>query len=75
MYNISIGDEMNIDIERLRKDLIDYFGSATSIYPVAIMDVIDVEGADYYKLIEIAINNDVDLNKYVIETYTKKLFK
>ena len=66
---------MNIDIERLRQDLIDYFGSVSSIYPVAIMDVIEVETADYYKLIEIAKSNGFDLNNYVIETYTRNLFK
>lgn len=33
------------DIEKLRKDLIDYFGSAMSFYPVAIVDLTDVENA------------------------------
>ena len=65
---------MNIDIERLRQDLIDYFGSATSIYPMAIIDVIEVENADNYKLIEIAKSNGFDLNDYVVEQYIKKLF-
>lgn len=66
---------MNIDIEGLRRDLIDYFGAATSIYPMAIMDVINIENADVYKLIEIAKSNGFDLNDYVIETYSKKLYR
>jgi len=68
-------EEVNIDIERLRQDLIDYFGSATPIYPVAIMDVIEVENADYYKLMEIANSNVFNLNDYIIEPYTKNLFR
>ena len=36
---------MNIDYEKLRKDLIDYFGSAIELFPASIMDVIRVENA------------------------------
>lgn len=68
-------EEINIDIERLRRDLIDYFGAAIPIYPVAIMDVIEVENADYYKLIEIAKCNGFNLDNYIIEPYTRNLFK
>ena len=68
-------EELNIDIERLRRDLIDYFGAAIRIYPVAIMDIIEVESSSYYKLIEIAKSNGFDLNKYVVEPYTRNLFK
>ena len=57
MYN-------NIDFERLRKDLIDYFGSAMSIYPIAVMDVINLENASEHELIEIAINNNFNLSDY-----------
>ena len=65
---------MNIDIERLRQDLIDYFGSATPIFPVAIMDVILVENADVYKLIEIAKSNGFNLDDYIIkEPYIRKI--
>lgn len=65
---------MNIDIERLRQDLIDYFGCATTIFPIAIMDVIEIENADYNKLIEIAKSNGFDLDDYIIEPYTRNLF-
>ena len=58
-----------IDIERLRNDLIDYFmGLAYVLSPVAFMNVAEVEKADEDKLIEIAINNNFDLNDYVIKT-------
>lgn len=69
MYN-NYMEEINIDIERLRQDLIDYFGTATAVYPVAIMDVIEVENASNYKLIEIAKSNGFDINDYIVEPYT-----
>lgn len=58
----------NIDIEALRKDLIDYFGSATSMQPFAYADVIRVENATEEELIEIAISNNFDLDNYIIYT-------
>ena len=62
---------MNIDYERLREDLKDYFGSATVIMPVAIMDVIRVENASEDELVQIAKQNGFDLSNY--ESY--KTFK
>ena len=56
----------NIDFELLRIDLINYFGSATSFYPNAYMDVINVQNATYEELIAIAIENNFDLNNYII---------
>ncbi len=55
---------MNIDIEKLRDDLEDYFGSATPIYPIAYADVIKVQNASPCELVNIAINNGFDLNDY-----------
>ena len=55
---------MNIDFERLRQDLIDYFGSAMELFPVAVMDVIRVESATYDELLEIANQNGFDLSEY-----------
>ena len=54
-----------IDYEKLRKDLIDYFGTAMSINPMAIMDLSRVESASDYELVEIAKRNNFDLNKYI----------
>ena len=56
----------NIDIDRLRSDLIDYFGSATPFYPVAYMDVIDLENASDKRIIEIAISNNINLDNYKV---------
>lgn len=56
-----------IDIERLRRDLIDYFG--TAMYngsPQAIIELSKVENASPNELISIAINNGFDINDYVI---------
>lgn len=55
---------MNIDIERLRRDLIDYFGTAMSVLPTAMMELSQVENASPEKLIEIAWKNGFDLRKY-----------
>ena len=59
---------MEIDYEKLRSDLIDYFGSAMfSGLPMAIVDLSKVEVASPSELIEIAIKNNWDLTKYQIE--------
>ena len=55
---------MNIDYEKLRQDLIDYFGSAMGFFQVAVMDVVRVENATEYELLEIARQNGFDLTKY-----------
>ena len=56
----------NIDIEKLRKDLLDYFGSAMfSGFPMAMMDVSRVENASADTLIRIASENGFNLNKYL----------
>lgn len=54
-----------IDYERLRSDLIDYFGSAMPYFPVAVIDVTQVELASEAKLEEIAKQNGFDLNNYI----------
>ena len=55
---------MNIDYQKLREDLIDYFGSAISLFPIAVMDVIKVENASCGELLEIANQNGFDLSEY-----------
>ena len=62
---------MNIDYERLREDLMDHFGTAMVLFPVAIMDVIKVVNASNDELIEIANQNSFDLSKYELG----KIFK
>ena len=51
--------------ERLREDVKDYFGTAISCgYPMAIMELSEVESASYDRLQEIAIQNGFDLSNY-----------
>lgn len=57
--------KLEIDIDSLRNDLRDYFGSAISYNPVAVMDVIVIDNAHDEELINIAIRNGFDLNNYV----------
>lgn len=58
---------MNIDIEKLRRDLIDYFGTAmASGFGMAVMDLTKVERASDEELINIALDCGFDLNDYVI---------
>ena len=57
----------NIDFEQLRKDLIDYFGTAIfSGLPLAIMDLSKIEKASKEELIIIAQQNNYDLDNYKI---------
>ena len=56
--------EINIDVEKLREDVVDYFGSATPMYPVAIMDVVKAENASPEELVNIAVKNGFDLTDY-----------
>lgn len=61
--NIDIND---IDIEKLRNDLIEYFTSAMFIVsPVALVDLTEVENASDEELIQIALDNKFDLRKYL----------
>ena len=58
-----------IDFERLREDLVDYFGSAMfNGFPMAVVDVTQVEIASNEQLIQIAQSNGFDLNNYIKST-------
>ena len=57
-------DRITIDIDSLRRDLINYFGTAASFNPLATMNIIEVEQVTPLKLIEIAKNNNFNLDKY-----------
>jgi len=55
-----------IDTDRLRRDLMDYYGTAMfSGFPMAVVDLSRIERASDEKLIEIAQKNGVDLCEYV----------
>ncbi len=56
---------MNIDYERLREDLKDYYGTAmVGAFPMAVMDLGNVENASHAELIAIARKEKVQLEKY-----------
>ena len=58
-----------IDFERLREDLVDYFGSAMFAgFPAAVIDVTQVETASNEQLIQIAQQNGFNLNNYIKST-------
>lgn len=54
-----------IDIEKLREDLIDYFGSACNIFQMAIINVAEIEKANEEKLRQIATDNKINLDNYI----------
>ena len=54
----------NIDIERLRRDLEDYFKSDIFKNPIGNADVIDLDKVTDLKLLSIALWNDFDLEEY-----------
>lgn len=59
-------DINEIGIERLRKDLIEYFTSAMfMVSPIALVDLTEVENASDEQVVKIALNNKFDLNKYM----------
>ena len=60
----------NIDIERLRKDLEDYFlGIMFNVSKAAMIDLTNVQNASDEELISIAIANGVDIDDYKIKSY------
>ena len=60
-----------IDIDKLRKDLIDYYGTATSFNKTAYLDVIKIEKTSDQELINIAIKNNINLNNYIMDNNHK----
>lgn len=60
---------LEIDIEKLREDLIDYYGTAMfNSSPLAVMELTKVENATPEELIQIALKNKIDLSNYQINT-------
>ena len=56
---------MNYDFERLRYDLLDYFGTASfGGFPMAMVDLSDVERASNEQLLHIAMQNGFNLSMY-----------
>ena len=60
-----------IDYDKLRNDLIDYFGAALAFNPIEMSDLVRLERASNDELVHIALKNNFDLNKYKNKTYYK----
>jgi len=57
-----------ININQLKKDLIDYYGSAmTEGFPQAAMDVSKIEQATENELLSIASKLNINLKNYIVE--------
>ncbi len=58
--------EYEIDVDRLRGDLEDYYGTAmTGGFPMAVMDLSNLDRASDAEVVEIARKEGVDLSKYL----------
>lgn len=61
-------NDIKIDINKLRRDLIDYFGTAMfNGFPMSMMELEEVKRASDEELLEIAYKNSFNLNDYVYE--------
>ena len=57
--------ETEFDLESLRDDMKDYYGTAmASGFPMAVVDLAKVETASPQELIDLAQQNGEDLSKY-----------
>ena len=63
MYKTVSSDD--IDVKRLREDLMDHFGTATEFFPAATADLTEVQSASVQKLVDIAEKNGFDMRKYM----------
>ncbi len=58
---------VTIAVEELRKDLIDYFGTAMQYNPVAMMDLVKIENASDEQVVQIAMQNGINIEKYILD--------
>lgn len=59
--------DYEIDIDRLREDLEDYYGTAMfGASPLAVMDLVEVDSASDEELIKMARKLRIDLDKYIL---------
>ena len=61
----------NIDYDRLREDLKNYFGTGMIINPGMVIELSKVEKSSNNELIKIAVYNGFDLTDYYINNYRK----
>ena len=56
---------MTIDIDTLRRDLIDYYGTfMVNLFPAAAFELSRIERASCYELLMIASQNNFDIDDY-----------
>ena len=60
-------NDIMINIENLREDLISYFGTAIYYNPMAIMELEKVKKANDEELIRIAERNNFNIERYKIK--------
>lgn len=55
----------DIDIEKLRQYLINYYGTAMiNSFPTAMTDLLEVENASNEKVLSLALKNNINLNNF-----------
>ena len=59
--------EITIDVDALREDLKDYYGTAREYNPAAVIDLINVERASDQEIVNMALNNNINLYDYEIK--------
>lgn len=65
-YDDNDNNEPEIDFEQIKSYFEDYYGTAVySRFPVAIMDVFDVQSASDEELLELAEMHRLNLNHYL----------
>lgn len=56
---------MEIDIEKIRQYLINYYGTAMiNSFPTAMTDLLEVENASNEKVLSLALKNNINLNNF-----------
>lgn len=60
-----------MNINKLRQDLLDYYGTAMELFPQVVVDLSQIENATTEQLISIALNINVDLSSYEIKGKNK----
>ena len=58
---------MDIDLDKLRYDLIEYLGAAAYYNQMAMYELVRAENAQYGELVQIAIRNGINLENYRVE--------
>lgn len=57
---------MEMDIEKLRQYLINYYGTAMiNSFPTAMTDLLEVENASNEKVLSLALKNSINLNNFI----------